>query len=259
MAGNLDKRKGKAMANDLYAIISDIHANAEAFAAALAEIKKLGANKICCLGDIVGYGADAAECVRMARGNCQFIIRGNHDEQLAPPRHPDMRFEAIVALDYALKTLPPADVEWLKNWPATLAPDDLFIICHGALTDPNDYILTTEAALTNLDLLERKYPGKNLCFFGHTHLPMAVARGGAKTRLTHGGEMAIDPTKSYLINPGSIGQPRDKSPNAAFVVYAPDDGAITWTRTPYNIAATQEKMKQAGLPEKSWQRLAWGR
>ncbi|GHV18830.1 metallophosphatase family protein [Planctomycetales bacterium] len=247
------------MSGDLYGIVSDIHGNAEAFAAALAAMKELGVTKICCLGDIVGYGASPVECVQVARDHCQFIIRGNHDSQVLPPRHPDMRAEALAALEYAGKVLSPADIEWLKNLPTLLTPDEMFIICHGALTDPDDYILTTEAALTNLNLLERRNDGKNLCFFGHTHLPMAITRHGAKTNLTAGGKIIIDPTKSYLINPGSVGQPRDKSPLASLVTYSPFDGSVTWHRLNYDTRAAQEKMKEADLPKWLWQRLSLGK
>lgn len=243
----------------LYAIISDIHGNAAAFKAVLAEIKRLGAEKICCLGDIVGYGAAAAECLALARENCDFIIRGNHDEQVCPPRHPDMRPEAVAALEYTARVLPAPDIEWLHNLPDVLAPDDLFVICHGALTYRDDYILSSEAAYINLQLLERRFPGKNIAFFGHTHFPMSLTLRGAKTNFAKGGTVLIDPTRCYLCNPGSVGQPRDQVPMASFILYDAPNFQVQWHRVPYDIAVTQKEMQEAGLPEKSWTRIAIGR
>lgn len=247
------------MSGHRYAIISDIHGNAEAMTAVLAEARRLGADKICCLGDIVGYGVSAVECLRLARENCDFIIRGNHDEQVRPPRHPDMREEAIQALEYTASILPPEDVDWLHGLPDVLEPDGLFVICHGALTQRDDYILSTEAALANLTLLEKRFPGKNVAFFGHTHLPMALTRTGAVTDFAAGGRVTVNPTRFYLCNPGSVGQPRDRNPAACFIVFDAESGQMLWKRVPYDVAAEQRKMQEAGAAEKSWKRIALGR
>jgi len=97
-----------------YAIISDIHGNAEALKAVLDAARRKCAEKICCLGDIIGYGLSAEECLKLVRENGDFILRGNHDEQLLPPRHPDMRPEAVNALELTAKLLPPEDITWLR-------------------------------------------------------------------------------------------------------------------------------------------------
>ncbi len=246
-------------ATERYAILSDIHGNRRALEAALAVAREYGAQKFCCLGDIIGYGANSAACLKIVRENFQYIVQGNHDAQIQPPRDPSMRPEAVEALDYALSTVGLPEIAWLKKLPHPLLVDDLFVIAHGALKGRDDYILKQEDARLNLQLLSERYAPARVLFFGHTHLPMALMATAAKTDFKEGGSVTLAPGKQYLFNPGSVGQPRDGNPAACFCIYDPADAQVVYLRAEYDVAAEQEDMKQAGLPGKSILRIGLGK
>ena len=242
-----------------YAILSDIHGNLRALQAALAMAQEYGAEKICCLGDIIGYGANSAACLQLVREKCAFIVQGNHDAQIQPPRDPSMRPEAVEALDYALGTVGLPEIAWLKKLPHPLLIDNDFAIAHGALTGRDRYILKQDDARENMSILARDFQPAALLFFGHTHLPMALTASGAKTDFTQGGTVSLAPGRQYLFNPGSVGQSRDGNPAACFCLYDRGDRQVIYLRAEYDVAAEQEDMRKAGLPQKSIQRLALGR
>ena len=246
-------------ASERYAIISDIHGNLRALQAVLAMIREYGAQKICCLGDVVGYGANSAACLKLVRENCQYVVQGNHDAQIQPPRDPAMRPEAVEALDYALSTLGLPEIAWLKKLPHPLLVDNHFVIAHGALAGRDEYILKQDDVRLNLQLLTTGYPMAQLLFFGHTHLPMALTATAAKTDFKEGGTVTVSPDKQYLFNPGSVGQSRDGCPMASFCIYDPDDCQVIYLRAEYDIAGEQDDMRKAGLPERSINRIALGR
>lgn len=246
-------------ATERYAILSDIHGNRRALEAALRVAREYGAQKFCCLGDVVGYGANSAECIKLVRENCAYAVQGNHDAQIQPPRDPSMRPEAVEALDYALSTIGLPEIAWLKKLPHPLLVDNLFMIAHGALAGRDAYILKQEDARLNLQLLSDKHAPAQVLFFGHTHLPMALTAGGAKTDFREGGAVTLAPGKQYLFNPGSVGQPRDGNPAACFCIYDPADSQVIYLRAEYDVAAEQEDMRVANLPNKSIQRLGLGR
>lgn len=246
-------------ASERYAIISDIHGNLRALQAVLAMAKEYGAQKICCLGDVIGYGANSAACIRLVQENCPLVVQGNHDAQIQPPRDPSMRPEAVEALDYALTTIGLPEIAWLKKLPHPLPVDSLFVMAHGALSNRDDYILKQDDVRTNLQILTAQYAPAQIVFYGHTHLPMALTANGAKTDFRNGGSVTIAPGKQYLFNPGSVGQSRDGNPAACFCLYDPFDAQVMYLRAEYDIAGEQEDMRAAGLPQKSIQRIALGR
>jgi len=241
---------------NIYAILADVHGNADALAAVLEDAKKRRADTICHLGDLVGYGAENDKSVRIARENGFICIQGNHDAQLRPPRAHDMRPDAQAALDFALTQLDDETADWLAALPSERIVDGRFIIVHGSLTGRDDYILTQEDLVRNHEILETR--AQHVCFFGHTHLPLFS--GGGRVKLRFPGTIAFDilPDERYLANPGSVGQPRDKIPLAAYALYEPDEWRLSIVRVPYDIAAAQKKMADAGLPERLWKRLAHG-
>lgn len=242
-----------------YAIISDIHGNLAALEATLRMADEYGAHEVCCLGDIVGYGAAARECVELVRGRCRHIVRGNHDAKVRPPRGEGMRPEAEIALEYAAQTLTEEQILWLANLPHPQVVNGRFILAHGALTAYDDYILKQEDVRANIGIMTADFPGRELLFFGHTHLPMALTASGAKTDFRAGGLVSLAPGKQYLVNPGSVGQPRDGNPAACFCIYDAADGQVIFLRAEYDIDTEQERMRAAGLPDKSIRRIALGR
>lgn len=219
----------------------------------------LAVDKIICLGDVVGYASSAKECVDLVRSRCDVVIQGNHDASIAPPRNSSMRPEAVAALEYSQKILPQEDIDWLLNLPHPQLVDDLFVAAHGSPSNRDAYILDHDSANINLDFMAKEYFGKNICFFGHTHLPMVLAAGGAKTHFTEGGDVQLAYDKVYLVNPGSVGQPRDKTPEACFCIYDTTCDLLTFLRAKYDIKKEQQRIIAAGLPEKSSNRIAIGR
>ncbi len=247
------------MTDKLYAVLSDIHGNEEAFRNALAYLKGLAVEEIYCLGDLVGYGQGAAACVELARKNNITCVQGNHDAQVRPPRDPRMRLEAQAALDVAMEQLSDEQIEWLINLPTSRVIENIMVLVHGALSDRDDYILTHDDVKRNFGLLAEKHPGIDLCFFGHSHLGMVIGDGKIMTRFPHSDIVDLKPRVPYLVNPGSVGQPRDGIPLSSFVILDPSQHQLTLVRLEYDIAAEQERMRQAGLPEKLWKRLELGK
>ena len=250
------------MKNDkVYAIISDIHGNEEALKAVLQVIKNREVDEIICLGDVVGYGASVNECMALVRQNCSQVVQGNHDGEIVPPRNPRMRSEAIQALEYAQRVLPQSSIDWLLNLPHPLVIDDnAFLAVHGAITGRDNYILAQKDVDENLSLLENNYPEMNLAFFGHSHLPMILAKAGVLTTFNAPEtELSLVDDDKYLINPGSVGQPRDGVNKASFAIYDSGKKVVSIFRVEYDIAREQEKMREAGLAVKTVERIARGR
>lgn len=242
-----------------FAILSDIHGNATALKAVIAKAKEFGVHEFCCLGDIIGYGASLKECVDLVRTNCTHTVQGNHDCKVTSEDNDQMRPEAVAALAYARSQISQEDIDFLCNQPHPKKVGNLFLLTHGALTGRDNYILKQTDAQDNIALLKENYPGINLMFFGHTHLPMVLTENGAKTDFTQGGVVTINPQKHYLVNPGSVGQPRDKTPQACFCIYDTQDSQVIYMRVEYDIKSEQERILAAGLPEKNARRLALGR
>ncbi|HEX3034195.1 MAG TPA: metallophosphoesterase family protein [Thermodesulfobacteriota bacterium] len=237
-----------------YAVISDIHSNLEALSRVLQEIDEIGVDKIICLGDIVGYGANPNECVETIRERSIESVMGNHDIVACGKKEP-LNFNPV-ARDAALWTrnaLTPENREFLYNLPDTKEIVD-FIIVHGAISDPDLYIFSNYDALLEFGLMEKQ----NLCFFGHTHVRVYYVFQDGSVDYFFDYELTINPKAKYLINPGSVGQPRDRDPRASFLVYDGQEGTVKFTRLEYDINSAQQKIIQAGLNKRLADRLSVG-
>jgi diadenosine tetraphosphatase ApaH/serine/threonine PP2A family protein phosphatase len=242
----------------IYGLISDIHANLEAFEAVLAELA--GVEAFVCLGDIVGYGPDPGACVERVRGLPHLTcIAGNHD--LAAIGQYDLAWfnpHAREAIEWTAEQLSADQKEFL----ASLQPKAEVggaVIAHGSLAEPMAYITSIEEAMVCFE----KMTGA-LCFVGHTHVAEQYRNRAGTEFCDHmplwdGGAVEVKPELRYIINPGAIGQPRDGNPKASFGVWEGDAGRVEVRRVEYDIAAVQEKMKREGLPEYLVERLARGR
>ncbi|MGA3163065.1 MAG: metallophosphoesterase family protein [Verrucomicrobiota bacterium] len=238
-----------------YAIIADIHANLEAFQVVLDDAQKQKVTHYACLGDVVGYNANPKECLDIVCKMNIPCVKGNHDEYCST----DDRLEgfnpaAAEAVHWTRGQLSDKERKWLCDLKYTKMVAN-FTLVHATLDAPErwGYVFDKLAAAASFP-----YQNTQVCFFGHTHVPVAfmrdtVVRGGTYSKFK------IDPAKKYFVNVGAIGQPRDNNPKAAYVVYDMDEGTIELRRLEYDIPAAQKKIRAAGLPERLAERLAVGR
>jgi predicted phosphodiesterase len=245
-----------------YLILSDIHANMDALEAVLASLPPGSWDRAVVLGDLVGYGAAPNDVIERIRAmNPIAIIRGNHDKaSCGIDDGSNFNHVARVAAQWTEDTLTQENREYLRNLPAgPLAIDDRVEICHGSPYDEDHYIFDAEDARLALEAGDRQ-----VCLFGHTHLPVVFRRTGT----TYDGfipegdadiTLHVEDDVRYIVNPGSVGQPRDGDPRAAFAIYDPDGPSLTLRRIPYAVDAAQRRILGAGLPASLANRLAVGR
>jgi len=243
-----------------YLIFSDIHGNLEALNALLKFIQKRKIDHFVCLGDLVGYGAspnDAIQKVRHLRPLS--IIRGNHDKAVADLDSIEtFNPIAAAAIHWTKKTVLKSNAEFLrhtKKGPQVI--HEQFTICHGAPFDEDYYIFGEFDAAEAFDYLNLP-----LCFFGHTHFPFVYTKrdGTVEGTFLEGdsNEVKLERGAAYLINPGSVGQPRDRNPKAAFAVYDSDARVVKFHRLEYDIKDAQAKILKANLPAALAERLSLG-
>ena len=244
-----------------YLILSDIHANREAFSAVLAFVRRKRWDKAIFLGDLVGYGANPNQTVELLRELRPLVaIRGNHDKVCSGIEEGELfNRVALQAAMWTRQKLTPANLKWLHQLPEGPAVvDGAFAISHGTPIDEDAYIFGEIEALNVFR--QTTFP---VCFFGHSHFPVVfgLSPDAIQTVLTIGPSFRFKLRAGvrYLINPGSIGQPRDGNPLASFAFYDSDSKVVTIHRVPYRVEQAQTKILEAGLPRPLADRLALGR
>ena len=246
-----------------YLLLSDIHSNLEALEACL-ELAQGKYDQALCLGDLVGYGPDPNAVIEKIRPLASVIIRGNHDKACSgDPIAADFNPLARLATEWTRKELTPEHFAFLRSLPAGPVRLESFLIVHGSPFDEDDYILGPVQAFPLL-----RNPETPIVCFGHTHhqggfmiSPQARFQS-IRIPSTKDGLILTFPLQEegrYLINPGSIGQPRDGDWRAAFAIIDPGKRTVEYFRTTYPLPKTQEKMRKAGLPPLLIQRLEHGR
>lgn len=246
------------------AIVSDIHANIEALKSVLHKSHELKVDKIYCLGDVVGYNASPERCVDTIINNSIETLMGNHDMRAASLCGAN-RFNpaAKAAIEWTKKNISDKSVRFLKNLPDNVSIDNVILLFHGWIKSCDDYIFTDDDARINFEIMERDFT-ENIGFFGHTHIPIGYSYDGTDVKIISDINLKIklnDGVK-YLINPGSVGQPRDGDNKASFVTLTfeeNDDIIIEHHRVDYDFLDTMERVINAGLPELLASRLARGR
>ena len=236
------------------AVLSDIHANLVALDAVLATVGSVDA--VWHLGDVVGYGPDPDGVVGRLAGLAAVGVAGNHDlaavggDQIAW-FNPDAR----AAMEWTRRRISAETKRWLADLPARHRIAD-FSLVHGSERDPVwEYVTSVPVARANLAVLETRFG-----LHGHTHLPMAWAeRDGRVEAISPGSDSTFQLTADRaLLNPGSVGQPRDGDPTAGYLVIDDEAAMCTWRRVPYDIASVQAAMLDAGLPRRLAERLGFG-
>jgi len=245
-----------------YLVLSDLHANLQALETVMGAVPAGAYDRVLVLGDLVGYGASPNEVVEMVRAMDPLVaIRGNHDKVACGIEAPD-EFNAMArqAVLWTVKTLTPDNRDYLRALPAGPLPvGPRLEVCHGSPGDEDEYIFDGADAAMAFDRVTRP-----VCLFGHTHLPVvfALERSRIEAHLPDERgriEVRTDPDTWYLVNPGSVGQPRDGDPRAAFAIVDDESGDIELRRIVYPVALAQQAIKDAGLPLALANRLGAGR
>ena len=241
----------------LAAITSDIHGNRHAFEAVLADVASTGASELWCLGDVVGYGADPNDCCALAREHAAVCLAGNHDLAVTGALPLDeFSHGAALAARWTQDVLDDDHVEWLR----TLSPKgeaDGLGVYHASPRDPVwEYVLSTLLAELCLDAAAER-----VCLVGHSHVALSFVRpeGEAATGDTRRAGEVLDLSQGeWLVNPGSVGQPRDGDPRAAWLLLDTDGWRAEWRRVGYDIAGAAAAIRAARLPDSLAERLGYG-
>jgi diadenosine tetraphosphatase ApaH/serine/threonine PP2A family protein phosphatase len=244
----------------MYAVISDIHGNLEALQAVLGDVPD-GVEEIYCLGDVIGYGASPNDCCDLVRAYGMPVLSGNHDLAVTDLSMDLAWFNpvAAAAINWTREQLNEDNADFLRTRPRMLQREGTLFV-HGSVRDPDEYIMNEATARANLAILQSEYPDVRVCFFGHTHVktvspsPDGPYPGSPDVLdLTSGGP--------YLVNPGSVGQPRDGDTFASYVLVeeATDGARVAYRFVEYDVETAQDKIRAAGLPGMLADRLAYGR
>ena len=233
-----------------YLIISDIHGNAHALEAVLADAASLSYDAVLCLGDLVGYGADpSAVIARVEALKPLAIVRGNHDKVCAG-LEPAVLFNEVArrSIEWTRSVLSPAELQSLAELPkGPRLVTDALEICHGSPFDEDHYVFDQDDAARSIDAASAR-----ICLFGHTHLPAMFTATDDPATTGNGlesDEMQLPVTGPALVNVGSVGQPRDGDARAAYGLLDLGRGTIRLRRAEYDVRAAQRKIMQAGLPQ----------
>jgi diadenosine tetraphosphatase ApaH/serine/threonine PP2A family protein phosphatase len=242
-------------------VISDVHSNRQALESVLAATAEAGVEETWCLGDVVGYGADPDACTALVRESCDVCLVGNHDlAVLAAIDSSSFSESAAVAVEWTREHASAETLSFLRGLEPTGGREGVGLF-HASPRDPIwEYVLSIDQAEANLDVQEER-----VCLIGHSHISLFFTRPVAsRPTYAHGaqaGDGAVLDVESgeWLINPGSVGQPRDGDPRAAWLELETDDWTVRFHRVSYDIAAAAQAIVDAGLPSALAERLGAGR
>jgi len=241
----------------LVAIASDIHGNRHAFEAVIAAAEASAAEELWCLGDLVGYGADPDACVALARERCDLVLAGNHDLAVTGALSiAEFSRGAAAAARWTIEVIDPGAREWLASLAPAASAGGIGLY-HASPRDPVwEYVLSNAAAGAGMDSAPER-----ICCIGHSHVALAFHRpedgkvSGAPMEPGAGADLGAG---DWLLNPGSVGQPRDADPRAAWMLLDTDAATAVWRREPYDVEGAAEAIRAAGLPPSLAERLFRG-
>jgi diadenosine tetraphosphatase ApaH/serine/threonine PP2A family protein phosphatase len=239
----------------LLAIVSDIHGNLEALDTVLADIERRKPDAMVCLGDFVGYGASPNPCIERLRPLIEAAVMGNHDDAaIGRTALEGFNHEAARAARWTAEELTPAHHEYLGALPMAVAWRGAHLV-HASPSEPEawHYVLSPAEA----DFEMRSFPG-DLCFIGHSHYPGTFVSDGYRSLYTRQTKVALEPGRRYIVNVGSVGQPRDGDPRAAYMIWNDTDRTLEHIRLDYDIESAAARIRAAGLPAFLAERLRWG-
>ena len=239
----------------LFAILGDIHANLEALNVVLDDCRALGVTDYLCTGDVVGYNACPHECMEIVRAlDCPVVV-GNHDFYVSSRQNlDDFNPAAAAVVEWTRRQLSVEEIYWLKNLPFTHTQMGITLV-HSTMDNPGNFGYVFDNLQAEANFLRQMTP---VCFHGHTHCPMIYEKSMNGVYRIDAQDFKLPIGRKYFINVGSVGQPRDGDPRATYVIFDPKERTIRYRRLEYDIAAAQERIRKAGLPERLAERLAVG-
>ncbi|MDD5311987.1 MAG: metallophosphoesterase family protein [Dehalococcoidia bacterium] len=241
-----------------YLVVADIHSNLEAFQAVLDDVNENygGFDHIWCLGDIVGYGPSPSQCIKLLHEFDYTCVCGNHDQAAVGKLDTsDFNADAASANEWTARQLSEDERQFLLDLPEVVIEGE-FTIVHGSPRAPVwEYITSALSAAESFRHFDTKY-----CLVGHTHVPFVFEQDEVSVNEGYlgSGDMLVLGGNRLIINPGGVGQPRDRDPRASYAVYDSEKNIVYHYRVSYDVSATQEKMEEAGLPGFLISRLGWG-
>ncbi len=240
------------------ALISDIHANLPALEAVMRDAELCQCEAVYCLGDIVGYNANPVECLEFIRTNSIPTVRGNHDEEAIGTDNPvNMNPVAYSALMWTRNQLNEDQKKFLRRAPFQRILPNEVVLVHGTQDKPNSwgYVTTVDTAKHSMDMLRGN---QFICFNGHTHVPRIYIKHQGVIQEYESGDVQLTPECQYLINVGSVGQPRNGDPRASYGILDTNTLVYYHRLLEYDIQEAQRRIIEAGLPEMLANRLAIG-
>lgn len=238
-----------------YGIFSDIHSNLEALERVIEELETQKVDSYICLGDIVGYGANPNECVERVQGVAELCVAGNHDYGVLGKTTVDnFSGRAKEAVLWTQKILKKKNREFLNGLPLTQKRDGTLFV-HASPRDPESwiYLITMSEGMLAFVRFQEK-----ICFVGHSHYPLIFTQGEKGFGYFQKESFVLSPETRYIVNVGSVGQPRDQDPRAAFTLYDTETQEVKIIRVSYDVETAQTKIRKAGLPPSLADRLAAG-
>lgn len=241
-----------------YAILGDIHANIDALERVLEDAREQGATHFVSVGDIVGYNAAPAECIRIVRDELKCpVVRGNHDHYVSylDTNLADFQPAAAQVVEWTRSQLSNEEMQWLHDLPLQ-KPVMGFMLVHSTLDMPDHwgYVFDNQQAESNFN-----YQYTQICFHGHTHVPIIYASTPSGVVHYEPRDFTFEFGQKLFINVGSVGQPRDGDPRASYVLFDMSSRQIRFRRLEYDVVTAQERIRDAGLPERLAARLEVGR
>lgn len=236
------------------AIFSDIHSNLEALEAVFEDMEAQNVRHRICLGDVVGYGASPHECLELTRKHSLYILMGNHDE--ASSSQPNVQYQGHVqaGIELSRKLLSEEEKSFLNQLERKVTWENL-TLTHASLYQPERWHYLNTPLNIEINF---QYQKKQICFCGHTHIPLFLEKVILTSSQKPQGMLKINPEKRYLINCGSVGQPRDGDSRASYTIYDDELQTVEFRRVIYDIESAQKRIREAGLPAILSDRLSKG-
>ena len=239
----------------LIAILGDIHANLDALNVVLEDCRREGVTEYLCTGDVVGYNACPHECLEIVRSLGCPIVMGNHDHYVSSVQNlADFNPHAAAVIEWTREQLNDEEMTFLSNLPFVTVKMGITLV-HATMDNPEAFGYVFDHLQAESHFTHQVTP---LCFHGHTHCPMIYEKQIGAVYRIDAQDFTLPIGRKYFINVGSVGQPRDGDPRAAYALYDPKARKVRFRRLEYDIAAAQARIREAGLPERLAQRLEIG-